>query len=370
MSHTFSNCPLRSSSLLITNHATQSIVTATDEILDLLGYSMAELLQHSIHSLQFKLDSNFTTIPTCTFQHANGNRLHFQVCVHQDPLGGSSCLDYWLIRPAGTEANQMVLSSNTSTTITNTTAAISVIRLSPYGTIEQVQPSPHFKQPISELLGRPVMAFVYQDDIQPLCASLAKICSLHKHYPPQDPLFIRWSRLPCLINDYDSEDSLNYDWMSFTLMSTNIGIVGNSIRPICILRPLQCEQSRDEEEEASVVIPFSLYNQLFDCYQSICEAANESKIYVAEFYHHVISSLLEMLSSYLLDVCPVSITTRKKSALEHPGEAAVQQEKRNTASDYIWELVKSNYIMQRSINILEFTGLLDQHNSQINLISK
>nr|KAI9246314.1 hypothetical protein EDC94DRAFT_391327 [Helicostylum pulchrum] len=348
MSHSFSNCPLRSSSLLITNHATQSIVTATDEVLDLLGYSMAEILQHSIHSLHFQLDSNFTTIPTCSFQHANGTNLKFQVCVHQDPLGGSSCLDYWLIRSA-TEIVLSTMSGNSNTAAA--TAAISVIRLSPYGTIEQVQPSPYFKQPVSELLGRPVMAFVYQDDIQPLCASLAKICSLHKHYPPQDPLFIRWSRLPCLINEEDEENSLNYDWMSFTLMSTNIGIVGNSIRPICILRPLQCEQVESDE---SMVIQFSLYNQLFDCYQSLCQAANDSKLYIAEFYHHVISSLLEMLSSFLIELCPIPISMKKKQ---------------NT-SDYVWDLVKSNYIMQRSINVLEFTGLLDQHNGQINLISK
>lgn len=348
MSHSFSNCPLRSSSLLITNHATQSIVTATDEVLDLLGYSMSELLEHSIHSLDFQLSSNLSSIPTCTIRHANGQLLNFQVCVHQDPLGGSSCLDYWLIRPT----SDMIVSS--------TAAAISVIRLSPYGTIEQVQPSPNFKQPISELIGRPVMAFVYQDDVEPLCSSLAKICSIHKQYPPQDPLFIRWSRLPCLISEQE-ETSLNYDWMSFTLMSSNIGIVGNSIRPICIIRPLQCEEEV-EEVEKSLVIHVSLYNQLLDYYKSICQVANHSKVYISEFYHHVISSLLEIMSAYIY-------SQYNQHSIDNV-TIMKQVKKQQNARAYIWDLVKSNYIMQRSLGILEFTGLLDQHNIKIIQITK
>lgn len=337
MSHSFSNCPLRSSSLLITNHATQSIVTATDEVLDLLGYSMTELLQHSIHTLHFQLSSSLSSIPSCTIRHANGQLLNFQVCVHQDPLGGSSCLDYWLIR------------SHSDMIEPNTTAAISVIRLSPYGTIEQVQPSRNFKQPISELLGRPVMAFVYQDDVEPLCASLAKICSVHKQYPAQDPLFIRWSRLPCLISSSEREEtSLDYDWMSFTLMSSNNNItVGNSIRPICILRPLQCEQ------EETMVIHVSLYDQFVDYYQSLCEAAKHSKVYLSEFYHHVLSSLIEIMSAYIYSQqqSPDHVIKKKTSA-------------------YIWDLVKSNYIMQTSLGILQFAGLLDQHHIKIIQITK
>ncbi|KAI7894988.1 uncharacterized protein EV154DRAFT_413917 [Mucor mucedo] len=278
---------------------------------------MTELLQHSIHSLNFQLTSNLSSIPSCTIRHANGQLLNFQVCVHQDPLGGSSCLDYWLIR------------SHSDIIEPNTAAAISVIRLSPYGTIEQVQPSRNFKQPISELLGRPVMAFVYQDDVEPLCASLAKICSVHKQYPAQDPLFIRWSRLPCLISSSEKEEtSLDYDWMSFTLMSSNNNIaVGNSIRPICILRPLQCEQ------EETMVIHVSLFDQFVDYYQSLCEAAKHSKVYLSEFYNHVLSSLIEIIA-------------------------------------YIWDLVKSNYIMQTSLGILQFAGLLDQHHIKIIQITK
>lgn len=339
MSHSFSNCPLRSSSLLITNHATQSIVSATDEVLDLLGYSMTELLQHSIHSLHFQLSSNLSSIPSCTIRHASGQLLNFQVCVHQDPLGSSSCLDYWLIR------------SSSDMVETNTATAISVIRLSPYGTIEQVQPSHNFKQPISELLGRPVMAFVYQDDVEPLCASLAKICSVHKQYPPQDPLFIRWSRLPCLISPEREETSLDYDWMSFTLMSSNnnIGIVGNSIQPVCIIRPLQCEQ------EEAMVIHVSLYHQLVDYYQSICEAAKHSKVYLSEFYHHVISSLIEIMSAYIYS-----------QYNQHSVDHAI---KKKTGA-YIWDLVKSNYIMQTSLGILQFAGLLDQHHIKIIQITK
>lgn len=359
MPHSFSSCPLRSSSLLITNHATQCIVTATDEVLDLLGYSMSDLVGHSIHSLNFQLSSQLSFIPECTIQHANGDILDFQVCVHQDPLGGSSCLDYWLIRRKSPINDQEGMLSQQAQQ-----AAISVIRLSPYGTIEQVQPSPHFKQSISELIGRPVMAFVYQDDVEPLCASLSKICSIHQHQAIVDPLFIRWSKLPCFISTMDYESSLNYDWMSFTLMASS---VNTPIRPICIIRPLQV----DTEEDKVLVIQqhdSSLLSQLLDYSKFICnnlkntfeESATTSKIYLNEFYHHVVSSLLELISAFIY----TSVTTTQQ--VDQDISFHIQQEENKETSGFIWDFIKSNSIMQKSLTILEFTtGLLHyQHQQQ------
>lgn len=370
--HSFHNCPLRSSSLLITNHATQAIVTATDEVLDLLGYSMSELSSHSIQSLHLQLQARFTAIPECTIQHANGEILDFQVCIHQDPLGATTCLDYWLIR-----RRHQLTPADTSLPL----PSLSVLCLSPYGTIEQVQPSIHLNQPLSELIGRPVMGFIYQDDVESLCASLSKICSLHSTTnksntnTPQAPLLIRWSRLPYLITppNHDDSNSLNYDWMSFTLSSTpRVATAAAAVatKPICILRSLTIEDpvptSKEEEEDAAMVIHVSLFSQFLDYFkflynhlmQAIEESTESSKIYMAEFYQHVMSSLVEILTMYL--------HSSSNNGSHNNGTITQQQVPVTTATTtekpkgYLWDLFKSNYILQRSLDILEFTGLLDQ----------
>jgi hypothetical protein len=381
MPHSFSNCPLRSSCLLITHHSTQCIVTATDEVLDLLGYSLSDLVGHSIHALSFQLSSQLSFIPECTIKHANGEILNFQVCVHQDPLGASSCLDYWLIRPSSSSSSSSSSANNIAITAA-AQAAISVIRLSPYGTIEQVQPSPNLKQPISELIGRPVMAFVYQDDVEPLCASLSKICSIHKHQiGAVDPLFIRWSKLPCLISNMaDYESSLNYDWMSFTMMAAAVANsnTNTAIRPICILRPLQVEEE-EQEQELIVIHDSSVFNQLIDYCKFICnnmkktmeESATQGKLYLTEFYRHIVSSLLEMISALIYSStqqqqqCNYYSSSIQQNLLFQMTK--IQQEEKEdpqkaSPSGFIWDLIKSNYILQRSLNILEFTtGLQPSH---------
>ncbi|KAK4519612.1 uncharacterized protein ATC70_009849 [Mucor velutinosus] len=358
MVHSFSNCPLRSSCLLITNHSNQHIVTATDEVLDLLGYSMSDIIDHSIQQcLHLKLSSEISCIPQCKIRHANGSMLNFQVCIHQDPLGSSSCLDYWLIRLSSTSSNTLLSSTST---INNAT---SVLCLSPFGTIEQIQASPILKQPPHELLGRPVMAFVYKDDVEPLCANLSRICSLqqqHRYHHVVDPLFIRWSSLPYLLSTsmLDHEDSLNYDWMSFTLMSGNSNSNNSSMRrPICILQPLQIPTKEATACEESLVLHFSVFDQLVDYCKYMIQVAEDSKVYIIEFYHHAVCSLIELLSIFM----------QQHPALQeaaHPeDEAPCTTPNATPASIHsvFWNFVKSNYILQRSLTILEFTGLLDQH---------
>lgn len=383
MPHSFSNCPLRSSSLLIAHHTTQSIVTATDDVLDLLGYSMSELLgQSMIQSLQLKLSPHIASyIPECTIQHANGSILHFQVCVHQDPLGGSSCLDYWLIKLLSTDQDEQE-QQELSSAVVPCNNAISVIRLSPYGTIEQVQPSPALRQPVEELMGRPIMAFIYQDDVEPLCSSLSNICSTHKQQQlQQHSLFIRWSTLSHLLSTslLDHEDSLNYDWMSFTLMANQ---QQNSavIRPICILRPLQIilKESTRQENQGVVVIRDTLFDQIADqcnlLYQVVQQSANHSKAYLLEFYHHLVSSLLEMITAYLFhhpqqqSYCTINSSSKGNSIQVVDNQQVFQvpllqksttTTKSNDNNSFVWNLIKSNSITQTSLSILEFTGILD-----------
>ncbi|KAF1805258.1 hypothetical protein V8B55DRAFT_1493053 [Mucor lusitanicus] len=358
MVHSFSNCPLRSSCLLITNHSNQHIVTATDEVLDLLGYSMSDIIDHSIQQcLHLKLSPEISCIPQCKIRHANGSMLNFQVCIHQDPLGSSSCLDYWLIRLASTASSNTLLSS--SSTVNNAT---SVLRLSPFGTIEQIQASPVLKQPPQELLGRPVMAFVYKDDVESLCANLSKICSVqqHRHHPMVDPLFIRWSSLPYLLSTsmLDHEDSLNYDWMSFTLMSGNSGNSNSMRRPICILQPLQIPAKEATACEESLVLHFSVFDQLVDYCKYMIQVAEDGKAYITEFYHHVVCSLMELLSIFMQQHPAL------QEAAHQEGEAPASTASSSSSthhSSVLWNFIKSNYILQRSLTILEFTGLLDQH---------
>ncbi|GAN02847.1 conserved hypothetical protein [Mucor ambiguus] len=296
----------------------------------------------------------------CKIRHANGSMLNFQVCIHQDPLGSSSCLDYWLIRLSSTSSDTLLGSTST---INNAT---SVLRLSPFGTIEQIQASPILKQPPHELLGRPVMAFVYKDDVESLCANLSKICSVqqHRHHHVVDPLFIRWSSLPYLLSTsmLDHEDSLNYDWMSFTLMSGSSNNNNSMRRPICILQPLQIPTKEATACEESLVLHFSVFDQLADYCRYMIQVAGDSKAYITEFYHHVACSLMELLSIFMQQHPALQEAAHQES--QAPCTTAIATAASTPSSTHhsvLWNFIKSNYILQRSLTILEFTGLLDQH---------
>lgn len=292
MSHSFANCPLRSSCLFITNHSTQSIITATDELLDLLGYSMTDIVGRSI--VQFiKLSSKLTIIPECAIQHSNGQLLSFQVCIHQDPLGSSTCLDYWLMKPM-TEPSQ------------NKLLIPSIIKLSPFGTIDQVQ-NQHLAQPNHALLGRPIMTFIYNDDVPILCSHLSNLYK--RSQEKNEPICLRWSKSESMSN---YEESLNYDWMSFTLLSSYN-------RPLCLIRPLQCESCQSTNE--MVIIQNGL---LYDVLIYIHQWFESTKVYMKEYLQYVLSYLLNQ----------------------------------DTLIGYF---IKSNSITKRSIGLLEFIGLiLDQ----------
>ncbi|KAI8382264.1 hypothetical protein BD560DRAFT_386115 [Blakeslea trispora] len=263
MPHSFSNCPLRSCALLITHHQTQSIVTATDDMLDLLGYQLADLIGHSVHhALQIQLSSNLTLdIPECSLRHAKGYTVYCQICIHQNPLNSYHCLDYWLIRLQ-------------EPSVSTWSSSLSILRLSAYGTIEQVSHATSLPQSTAELMGRPVMAFVYQDDVQSLCARLS--------YPTYtSPMFIRWSRLPCLMSASAKEiqESVYYDWVAFSVD------VGNLYRPVCLIRPLQI--TRDDTEENSMALADHLLTAWWIQYQPLLsQYYYQTRTYVSEFYQY------------------------------------------------------------------------------------
>ncbi|KAI8332506.1 hypothetical protein EDC96DRAFT_526515 [Choanephora cucurbitarum] len=255
MPHSFSNCPLRSCGLLITHHQTQSIVTATDDMLDWLGYSLADLIGHSVdHALRIQLSANLTSdIPECSLQHAEGHSIYCQICIHQNPLNTYHCLDYWLIRPRAPSESRW-------------SCSLSVLRLSPYGTIEQATRSPNLPQSVRELTGRPVMAFVYQEDVQSLCARLA-----YRAYT--SPLLIRWSKLPSLMSASakDIQESMYYDWVAFSVDASHL-------YPVCLIRPLQIQVAEDKQTAMSWWIQYQpLLSQWF-CH---------TRAYVSEFYHYL-----------------------------------------------------------------------------------
>jgi hypothetical protein len=243
----------------------------------------------------------------------------FQVCIHQDPLGcvnnnNNNRLDYWLIRP------------NETASSVKSTVPVSVLCLSPYGTIEQAQLAPSFKQTVSELLGRPVMAFVYHDDLESLCNGLANATSLHR-IPNESSLFIRWSKLPVLLSasHFEQHDSLNYDWFAFTVMGEP--------KPICVIRPLQIETAC--EQQNVLAVPSSVLDQLKaylrNAHDRLEVSVHQSKVYLAEFYQHVISYLVQMLSD-----C---------SAKE-------------TITALVWETLGSNPVLQPWLGLLEYAGIV------------
>lgn len=325
MTHSFSNCPLRSSSLFITDHTTQCIITATDEILDLLGYSLNEISGHSIKQLDLKLSSNFTTlIPECSIRHAKGNILQFQVCMHQDPLGGSSCLDYWLIkRVSPTLAQQQQKQQQQQQQqLQSCASSLSILKLSSYGTIEQAQLSSNFYQSTHELIGKPIMAYIYKDDVYPLCSNLSKLYSNNSSL--DNPLCIRWSTLPCLYLQRDDTMEDYYDWISFSIIPSSSS--NRMIKPVCILKPMgQQELVLQQQQQLTLLCQFT------ECCKDFMQ---HSKLYIQDFLHYL---FIQLLSTLILK------------------EDKENDEK--TTDSFIWHLVKDNYITQCSLNVLEFTGL-------------
>ncbi|ORX47068.1 hypothetical protein DM01DRAFT_1146333 [Hesseltinella vesiculosa] len=240
--HGFDGCPLRSSSLLIVNHKDQVIVTASDQVFDMLGYSNSQpekLLHQSTSILSFSTLDSGKHQHCVNVRHAQTQQwLQLRICIHRDPFLTSG-LDYCLVQkivpplpfPASDKA-----------------APITLLGLNAYGTIVRAHPSNDFPHPDGLLVGRPIMAFIHSDDVLSLCGYLKQSCEQQKRaprsrrhldpldLPPTDGLLLRW-----LIHSYycDPFDERTAIWMNVQVIHpTQSCVHGQPAQPICLLQPL------------------------------------------------------------------------------------------------------------------------------------
>lgn len=337
--HSFHDCPLRSSSLLIVNTDKQTIITATDEVFDLLDYAPTHLVGKSIHVLnptlhrrrsaskgnkEDKREEHFTLL------HESLGQIPFDICVHHDPLTNATDLDYWLIRPIHNN-NGIIQQPQNKTTEGGAT----ILRLSPFGTIEHAYPSKHFPQQIHQLKGHPIMSFVHESDVRSLCEKLANIKRkkayltfsvrwLNKHHPKQ------------LVADQEEEEEEEdtYDWVSFTVMNSQRNkrysydaANDPQSRPICIIRSttappsqqqhtLQHSTRRQQEcssSNSTYLVPYLLtglvsgtvkllwegtslgVNSFLDLMEAMHTALDQGKVYLIEYLAHLLTHAVKMM---------------------------------------------------------------------------
>ncbi|KAG0174977.1 hypothetical protein DFQ28_003442 [Apophysomyces sp. BC1034] len=269
--HSFHTCPLRTSSLLIVHQDDQTILTATDEVFDVLGYTPSDLIGRSILALGIRQQhDSFHYLA----RHATGLAVPLEICIHRDPLGSTPRLDYWLIKPESLTPS----------------SSVAVFQLSPYGTVEHVHLSmDSFSQNPSELLGRPIMAFVHPDDVQKLCANVSQTATRKKRA-------IRTVRLRWMIEN-NSSDADKSIWISLTVVT-----MADGGRPICIMRTL------GDKGDQSCRFPFNILAAtaalpmntirflLYGTVEAMREAFAQAKTYLIEFLTHILTSLVDLVA--------------------------------------------------------------------------
>ncbi|CAO3630120.1 unnamed protein product [Cunninghamella echinulata] len=302
--HSFDACSLRSSSLLIVHHEQQVIVTASDELFDLLGYHSGQLIEQPLSLLSFSTKTG-KQCQRLKIRHAKTKQwIKLQICIHHDPFSTSSGLDYCLVALTNETMHpydndqRRVQKATTTTTNTN----VNLIGLNSYGTIIHAYPTFPFPQSTSrQLIGRPIMAFVHNDDILPLCQLLRKCtsgelynnnCQRHEEALNEATLSIRWL--------YSCLDSNRYEWMQLTVVNPSIyhQVPSLSGQPICLLRPIH--SLNKNKNSALSVLPSFLY---------LWDSIENGKLYCHEFINHVILSLTQLI----YDLIP----TRLITALDH-----------------------------------------------------
>ncbi|KAF7732301.1 hypothetical protein EC973_005197 [Apophysomyces ossiformis] len=268
--HSFHTCPLRTSSLLIVQQDNQTILTATDEVFDILGYSPSDLIGRSILALGIRQQQDNAHYLA---RHATGMSVPLELCIHRDPLGSTPRLDYWLIKP-----ERLAPSS-----------PVAVLQLSPYGTIEHAHlTSNAFSQTSSNLLGRPIMAFIHPDDVQKLCANVSQTVTRKQR-------MIRTIRLRWMLEN--TGDACNFISIKLTVVT-----MADGGRPICILRTV------DEQAGSSCRFPFKLLAAttalpvhtcrflFYSAIEVLREAFAQTKIYMIEFLTHMLTSLVDLVA--------------------------------------------------------------------------
>ncbi|KAI8062342.1 uncharacterized protein B0P05DRAFT_556614 [Gilbertella persicaria] len=267
--HSFHGCPLRSSSLLIINKQNKTIVTATDEVFDMLGYEPHHLIGQSIHLLQPQQGIHHSAL-----NHGSLGQIPFDICIHHDPLCQRGNLDYWLIRP---------------TTALTTSSSFTILQTNQFGTIDQAHASPEFPQMPHELVGHPIMSFVHQEDVRLLCDKFSQIQRL-----PISSFQVRWLR------QHPKYNHQAFDWVS--LMVIQIGRVGDpQTRPICIIRPVN--KPRQVSFDDSICLHLIQWfmtqtkngmNGIYHTIEAIHIALDQGKVYLLEFLAHAMTSMISL----------------------------------------------------------------------------
>lgn len=298
--HSFHDCPLRSSSLLIVSKEKQTIVTATDEVFDILGYDPKELVGKSINLLDPRQHYDAEKKKDCfTLCHESFGQLPFEICIHHDPLTNATDLDYWLIRPVNT------LRKKTSSPFT-------ILRLSPFGTIEHAYPSNQFPQQLAQLKGHPIMSFVHESDLRSMCEKLCHIRRRTHH-----TFRVRWLHL---LHPRETHNDQDFEWVSFTVMNSPRRLSCDAVndpqsRPICIIRPDQ--EHKLETHCSSFPTPYLLtglvsgtvrllwegtslgVSTFFELMEGMHTALDQGKIYMIEYFAHLLTHALKMVNELM-----------------------------------------------------------------------
>ncbi|KAI9320551.1 hypothetical protein BX666DRAFT_1206461 [Dichotomocladium elegans] len=259
LTHSFDVCPLRSSSaLFIVRHTDQSIITVTDQVLHLLGHSPSDFIGTSINRLLTQ-----TAATSWSARDIHGHSIALQVCIHHDPLHTTTGqLDYWLVR----RLDQPCLAPPPPKhhrypfTIQDTT----VLLLSQYGIIDRVydvKKDAHTLQPAANqslLVGKPVMAYIHNDDIQGLCGQLSTV------FKAKEPrIDVRWL-----------SQEKEWQWIAITAAKAGSRIT-------CVIEPIR---------------PASRHNAIqqwaFEWLELAMEQYKLGKAYLCEFVDHVPAAMV------------------------------------------------------------------------------
>ncbi|KAI8150240.1 hypothetical protein BJV82DRAFT_586410 [Fennellomyces sp. T-0311] len=334
-SHSFDSCPLRtSSSLFIVHQRDQTIVTATDEIFDILGHSPADVIGKNIGQLLETLHDD--TFPRrCVARDTRGTRIKFQACIHRDPLQTTTgALDYWLVRPLDPPGQKKISRHNRFTLPTDATT---VLMLSPYGIVDRVYHVMHQElQPASpatrQLIGMPIMAFIHSEDLQILCGQL------NMTYRRIQPTFdVRW-----LANGSSKEDE--YQWITVTGMPQSK--FKKSAQITCVIEPITVQEDRRLIE--------AIYDTLRSLYDDLTQKAASGKAYVLEFLGHILMSIVPITSSNdekrALSNQPTFIAVQKTDTIEMvPLVYKLQCSYRAVLDTYYYSVVKEWLSVSKAI---------------------
>ncbi|CAO3656433.1 unnamed protein product [Mucor hiemalis] len=382
--HSFHDCPLRSSSLLIVNKEKQTIVTATDEIFDILGYEPTQLVGRSVNILdprrKYYKDEEGKKKERFTLRHESFGQIPVEICIHHDPLTNATDLDYWLIRPLST-----VLGGGLAPTAS---LPITILRLSPFGTIEHAYPSTQFPQQLQELKGRPIMSFVHESDVRPLCE---KLCNIKKRI--HHTFRIRWLRLFHPQEEHTEDD---FDWVTFTIMNSPRRLSCDAAydpqsRPICIIRPAaavteeKSNQHKLQQQQCASLMSFSTpylltglvsgtikllwdgtsigVNQFLQIMEAMHDALDSGRTYLIEFLGHLLMHALKMVNEVIYfssldeymnedDMKKTNKKEEKKNKYHLYGLSTVKVDVDNSVWSvplYIKKTIKSNYLTAESL---------------------